>query len=184
MKIITTLFVGAAMVAGAGSAVAQERDGRGPMAEVTRDQAAAMADQRFQRLDADRDGRVTAQEMQQQRQVRRGERQGQIFDRLDTNRDGALSRQEFAARGQMLGAMRGQQAGRGGMRQNPQRAQRRVERLFGSDGVLTREEFRARALQRFERMDGNRDGRVTMAERRDSRQRLRQERMERRQQRD
>lgn len=174
MKAILPLLAGAALLAAAGSALAQQP---GPPADLTRDQAAARADQHFARLDADRDGRVTVQEAQQARQAMRAERQGRMFDRLDANRDGSLSRAEFSARGEMRGAGpgMGHPMGRGGQH---------AQRMFGEDGVVTREEFRARALQRFERLDANRDGTVTMAERREVRQRMRQERMQRRRQRD
>lgn len=172
MKAITPLLAGAALLAVAGSALAQQPGQRGPAADLTRDQAVARADQHFQRMDANRDGRVTVQEAQQARQAFRAERQGRLFDRLDANRDGSLSRAEFSARGQRRGGGRG-----------PQHGERRVQRMFGADGVVTREEFRARALQRFERLDANRDGTVTMAERREVRQRMRQEMMQRRQQR-
>jgi hypothetical protein len=66
-----------------------------------------------------------------------------------------------------------------------QRAQRQANRgerrgQFANSGTVTLAEFRARALQRFERLDTNRDGRVTVAERREVRQKLRQERRGRR----
>lgn len=179
MKSIKILLAGATLLAGAGVAVAQQPGARGPMADVTRDQAVARAEQRFQQLDANRDGRVTADEARQVRQAGRAERQGRLFDRLDANRDGSLSREEFAARGQMRGE-RGAGRGMGGMRGG---AEGRAMRMFGEDGVITAEEFRARALQRFERLDANRDGTVTMAERQQVRQQMRQQRMERRQQR-
>lgn len=188
MKAIKFSIIAGALLVTAGAASAQPGErGRGPAAEVTRDQAAALAEQRFQRLDADRDGRVTQEELRQQvqarmanRQERRAQRQGQLFERLDTNRDGQLSREEFAQRRALRGE-RGGHGGRGGLAGRRGGGERMMARMLGEDGVLTLDEFRARALQRFERLDANRDGRVTVAERREIRQQLRQERRARRQ---
>ena len=186
-KTITLSLVGAALLATTGVAVAQggQDARRGPAAEVTRDQAVARADARFARLDANSDGRVTADEARQVRQARRAERQGQRFDRLDTNRDGQLSREEFSQRQAQRAERREVRGMRGGrramMRMRGMRGgDARAARQFGTDGVITREEFRAQALQRFERLDGNRDGTVTVAERQEARQRLRAERRNRR----
>lgn len=177
-KTITLSLVGAALLATTGVAVAQGgQDGRrGPVADITREQAVARADAQFARLDVNRDGSVTADEARQARQANRAERRGQMFDRLDANRDGSISREEFNQRPAMRGGEgregRGMRAGRQGRRGG---AEARGARMFGADGVVTREEFRARALQRFERLDLNRDGTVTAAERQQARQRFRAE---------
>ena len=245
MKAIKFTLLAGALLATTGIAAAQPGAGGRGAAEVTRDQAVARADQRFARLDANQDGRLTVEEARQgnqarsarrearradrqaqrqgqgqrhnrrfdridtnrdgqisreelaQRRAQRGARQGQAqrpgggqgqgMLRLDTNNDGQISREEFAQRRALRGERRGQSAERGAQRaeRRAQRAERRAgrqaERMFGQDGVITREEFRARALQRFERLDANHDGRVTMAERREVRQRLRAERRSRRQ---
>ena len=181
-KTLTLSLVSAALLATTGVAAAQggqDAPRRGPVAEVTRDQALARADERFARLDVNRDGSVTADEARQARQALRTQRQGQRFDRLDSNRDGQLSREEFGQRQ----AMRAERRGGQGMRRGGQRGQRgamRAGRRFGADGVVTREEFRAQALQRFERLDTNRDGTITAAERQEALQRFRAERQNRR----
>jgi len=170
MKAIKTLLFAGAAVAAAGVAIAQPA-APGPRSEMTRDQVAANADQRFQRLDANRDGRVTADELRQageQRrsamQQRRAERQGQAFDRLDTNRDGQLSREEFGQRMAMRG--QGERRGMRGPRGRGGPEGRMGMALLGQDGAVTAQEFRDRALQRFDRMDANRDGRIGPDERR------------------
>ena len=187
MKKITLTLVAGALLATSGVALAQRQEGRrGPDAQLTRDEAVARAEQRFARLDANRDGRLTAEEARQgrparaeRRQARRGDRQGQrgelAFERLDTNRDGQISREEFNQRR----ALRGDRGAQRGERRAA-RAERRAGRGFGQDGVVTLAEFRARALQRFERLDANRDGIVTVAERQEVRQRIRAERQGRR----
>jgi Ca2+-binding EF-hand superfamily protein len=182
MKAIKLTLLAGAAIAAAGVAVAQPPAPRGPAPEVTREQAVQRADQHFQQLDADRDGRVTAAELQAraqgrmgqrqqrmaQRQGRMADRQGQMFDRLDTDRNGQISREEFGQRMAMRGGgegrrgMRGQRGGMGG-------GGRMGERLLGEDGVVTAEEFRTRALERFDRMDANHDGRIAPEERRGGR---------------
>lgn len=102
-------------------------------------------------FDANRDGRLTYEEMRA--------RAHQQFARLDGNRDGRLTRQE---------AMEAMEA----------RQRLRAERGAGggrpaADSVLTRDEFRQRADQRFARLDANSDGRLTREE-------MRAQRMERR----
>jgi hypothetical protein len=74
---------------------------------------------------------------------------------------------------------------------NPeQRAQFRAERQarrgqrgggqFAAGGTMSLEEFRARVLQRFARLDLDRNGTVTREERRQARQQMREQRRERR----
>jgi Ca2+-binding EF-hand superfamily protein len=180
MKVIKITLLAGALLAGTGVASAQPQGARGPAAEVTRDQALARADQRFQRMDANRDGRVTAEELRQvvqarmaRREERGGQRQDQLFERLDTNRDGQLSREEFAQRRALRGERRAAR-GMGGM--DGPRGGRMAMRLLGEDGVLTMEEFRQQALRRFERLDANRDGRVSGEERRNVREQRRERR--------
>ncbi len=186
MKAIKMILFTGVAVAAAGVAIAQPAAPPAPRAEMTRDQVAANADQRFQRLDANRDGRVTTDELRQLAEQRRAtmqqrhtERQGQAFERLDTNRDGQISREEFGQRMAMRG--QGERPGMHGMRGQGQRHGMRGPRgqagqagpggrmgmaMLGPDGAITAQEFRDRALQRFDRMDVNRDGRIGPEERR------------------
>lgn len=182
MNAIKMILSAGAVLAATGIASAQPAPremGRAGI-ELTRDQAVARADARFQRMDANRDGRVTADELRQgaaqrmaQRQERGGARRAQLFDRLDANRDGLLSREEFAARGAVRGD-RAERQGRRGMRgmrgmRGGEMGGRMAGRMLGEDGVITAAEFRAQALQRFERMDANNDGRINADERRGGR---------------
>ncbi len=196
-----SLAAGATLLAIAGVAIAQPGDGPRPdrNADTTRQQVIDRVDQRFAALDANRDGRVTPEEMRQHGEQRRAQRSERMFDRLDANRDGSISREEWTAartqRGERM-AERGAQAGqgeragrpqgmRGGhrMRGGPGMRGDRGARLFGEQGYITQEQMRERALARFDRLDLNRDGTVTAAERQQAREQMRTQFRERMQQR-
>ena len=83
-----------------------------------------------------------------------------IFQRFDTNRDGTVTRQEAEAAGAQYG----------------ERAQRMIDRVFGTAQSLTLQQFEAQALARFDRDDLNHDGVVTSAERQQARSALKAER--------
>lgn len=114
--------------------------------DITRAEAAQRADERFARLDLNKDGRVTREEMQQARQQMRAQRG-----------------EQRAEQGGPGGAKRGDRAGPG-----------------GEQGFVTQAQFRERALQRFDRMDLNRDGVATAAERRQAHAQLRERFQQRR----
>jgi Ca2+-binding EF-hand superfamily protein len=188
-----TILAGTALLASAGAALAQPAPG--PRidrdADVTRQQVIERADQRFARLDVNNDGRATPEEARQAMQQRREQAAGRRFERLDANRDGSISRAEFdQARSQLREhrgerrAQRGERMGMRGMR-GPRRGGpggpgARGERMFGEQGFVTREQMRERALARFDRIDANRDGTLTAAERQQARQQMRERRQERR----
>jgi len=174
---------GAAAVATAGVALAQPA--AGPRADrdadITRQQVIERVDQRFARLDLDNDGRATAEEARQAAQQRRAQRAERMFDRLDADNDGSISRAEFDQARSQRQAHRAERRGGPGMRGlRHGAAGMRAMRMFGEQGFVTRDQMRERALARFDRMDANRDGTVTAAERRQAREQLRQRIRERR----
>ena len=195
-----SILAGTALLAAAGAALAQPAPGprHDRNAEITRQEVIARVDQRFARLDVDRDGRATPEEARQAGEQRRAERAGRMFERLDANRDGSVSRAEFdqarsqmrehraerrAERGERRGmrGMRGWRGARGGGQ--GERGQR-AQRMFGEQGFITLAQMRERALARFDRLDANRDGTLTAAEREQARdqrrERFRQRLQERR----
>jgi Ca2+-binding EF-hand superfamily protein len=193
-----TILAGTALLASAGAVLAQPAEGQRPdrNADVTRQQVAERADQRFARLDLNNDGRATREEAQQAAQQRRAERAGRMFERLDANRDGSISRAEFDQARSARAERREQRAGRRGdrgpgagmhgmrgMRHGGHGMRGGGERLFGEQGFVTREQMRERALARFDRLDANRDGTLTAAERQQARQQMRERFRERRQER-
>jgi hypothetical protein len=201
------LLAGLALAAGSAvPAFAQPQDARrGPAQPLTRADVQSRVDQRFGRLDADRDGFVTQAEIRAQaearraeRQARRGERRAQLFARLDANRDGSISREEFENRPQLRGgdredrrAARGERRGERFARHGGPRGGRGAlmarfgARAFAAldadrDGRVSRAEANARALARFDRVDANRDGTITLDERRSAREAFRANRPARR----
>jgi EF-hand domain pair/EF hand len=188
-----SFFAGAAMLVTAGAAVAQ---GPGPRpdrnVDVTRAQVIERTDQAFARLDANNDGRFTPEEARARGEQRRAQRMTRMFDRLDANRDGSITREEMAQAHANRGGRGGPGAEGGrrgpggpgmrhrGMRHGgPGMRGMRGQRMFGEQGFVTREQFRERALARFDRADANDDGTVTVAERQALRGQRRQHRMER-----
>lgn len=180
---------GAASLAIAGAAAAQ---GPGPRpdrpdrpdrnADVTRAQVIERTDRMFARLDANHDGRFTPDEARAMGEQRRGQRMERMFDRLDADHNGSISREEMAQAHRRGPRGHGGPGGPGGpgaeggpggpggpgMRHRgprPGGPGMRGARLFGEQGFATREQFRERALARFDRADANHDGTVTAAER-------------------
>jgi hypothetical protein len=186
--------------------------GRDRDADVTRQQVIERTDQTFARLDANRDGRFTPDEARQRGEQRRAERMNRMFDHMDLDHNGSVTREEMrqAHQNRMAEGRRGRRGGPGGpgmrhgppqgghdrpggpgMRNGPPQGGHdgpgggmRGQRLFGAQGFATREQFRERALARFDRADADHNGTLTAAERqaaRGQRREHRRERMERRQ---
>jgi len=117
-------------------------------------------DTSFQRVDANKDGFVTKNEIavaearaQATVQAQFTVRRKQAFDRLDTNKDGQVSFAEFAA-------------GSPGPRVATNGQQALTQLDANKDGRVTLVEFRVPAMRRFERIDANRDGTATVEEQR------------------
>lgn len=170
-----------ALAAVSGMAIAQTAaphrapDGaRAQMAERSVTQA-EFVEGRLARLiaaDANRDGVVTPEEMQAARQAHRTERLNQRFTRLDANGDGAISRAEFdAAHASRAGrGPRAERAGRSvgprGGHHRPMRAAHRGAEGARERGPIVIADVRAKLTEQFAKLDANRDGVLTAAERR------------------
>lgn len=149
-----------------------DRDGRLSQAEFVEGRAARLA-----AVDANRDGSVTRDEMQAAMQARRAQRADQRFAKLDANGDGSITRAEFDAGH----AARGDHP-------RPHRAMRRMGGHRGPHAQPARErgpvviaEVRARAAERFAKLDVDGDGFVTAQEQRTARQAQVQQRRAQRQ---
>ena len=101
----------------------------------TRAEAIAQADARFAQMDTDHDGRITAGEMRAYREA--------LHDRMVAS-----------GRDVPVPPPGGRKHDGMGRRMDP-----------NGDGSVTREEFEARALKRFDRMDANHDGTIDATER-------------------
>lgn len=145
--------------------------------------------ERLRAADANHDGTVTAEEMRAAGQAKRAERRAALFERLDADKDGVLSRAEFDAR-----TGHGQRAGRGerGPRaehvgRGPRGGMHRGAGRMGRDGEgrfpVVIAEAEQKASEAFARLDADRDGSLTVAERRAGMEARRGEMREKRQER-
>jgi hypothetical protein len=149
MRITTILTGGLLSVALAGTALAGPMGARADIdknGQLTRTELTNHIDQRFKAIDANGNGQIETAEMQaakQERQAKRAERRE-------------------ARSGEAIGKRSGERRGenRGG-----RHADKRGQIDANGDGVISRDEFGARALKRFDRADANSDGVVTQEER-------------------
>lgn len=145
---------------------------------VTRADAMARADQRFDALDTDHDGKISAAERAALPQrgprgldgeagpPRRGGGGARMLERADANRDGVITRGEFRA--MAAAGFDRQDVNRDGKIDPSERRQAREQRMSqrgAKGGTVTRAAFQARALARFDRIDANKDGQIDPAER-------------------
>ncbi len=163
----TTAFLTAGtlglVLAGAALAAPQGQRARlDPAASVTRADTLAMINARFDRIDANTDGMIDAAEMaahQAKMQERRSQRMaGRAVARTD---EGAANETATAARREAWERLAKARA-----------EARSAQGQFGfamrdadGNGLISREEFTAPALTRFDRTDANSDGVITPEER-------------------
>jgi hypothetical protein len=174
------IFAGAALAAalGAGGVVYAQANNDG---ESTRAEAQAKAEEHFSRMDANRDGKIDSAD--------REARHAAMFDKMDTDKNGQVSRAEFTAMHSMRQGMRGAGHAGGdhamgehhggkhamgmGMGGRGMRGGMMKMADADKDGAISRQEFVAGALTRFDRGDANRDGKLTAEERRAARAAMR-----------
>lgn len=140
-KTVLTLMLAASAITSAASAQTPTTP-RPPMRQdanqdgvATRAEAIAQADARFAQMDTDHDGRITAGEMRAYREA--------LHDRVVAS-----------GRDVPVPPPGGRKHDGTGRRMDP-----------NGDGSVTREEFEARALKRFDRMDADHDGTIDATER-------------------
>jgi Ca2+-binding EF-hand superfamily protein len=159
---------------------------------IARAEIADRVRQGFLRIDRDRDGFVTQAEadsfrttVRAERSQQRMERKQAHFARLDRNRDGAISRDEFFAPADPRSGADRAERRRHRAEWRQQRAQRGLhfgprafERMDSNrDGRISLAEATEQSLRRFDRVDVNRDGRITPDERRSFRADRRRDRI-------
>jgi len=194
MKPIVTLVFGLALTGAALPGLAQQtgsaeaKPGRHAQIDTNGDGAIDRAEaakmprlaEHFDRLDANKDGRISAEERPQRggKGARHGGRGGQQMAALDANKDGAIDRAEAAKMprfaehfdrldankdGRISAEERPQRGGKGG---HGRGGQPRAKLDRNGDGRLGRDEVAGREaiLQRFDTIDGNKDGYLTREE--------------------
>ena len=151
------------MAQAAGAPAAQPNAAPQPPAAITRAQIQAQAKAVFDRVDANKDGKVDRAEADRVRaaalaqlKTRREQAQAEAFGKLDTNKDGNISRQEFSA---------------ATAPKDPQ------DNWFTSNdtdknGAVVLSEMTAVAMREFDSFDTDRNGTVTAAEQQAARARL------------
>lgn len=142
---------------------------------IDRTEAAALPRlaEKFDALDKNKDGKLTADERPQRHGMHGGHRsggkghKGAAFAKLDTNKDGKLSRAEAAADPKFAERFEKMDLNKDGVIDRADReaaAKHREERFAAADankdGKLSRDEAKAnpRMAEHFERLDANKDG--------------------------
>ncbi len=141
--------------------------------KISRAEMTASLEARFAKMDADRDGQLTQKDFDLKRQQRLEKR----FADMDTDRNGQISKAEFMAAHQ---ARADKRAGMGGPGGHKWRGGPRGGRGMGAEmrdirngGVVTKADFIAKGMARFDRLDTNKDGFVTADEMKAARQMMR-----------
>ena len=120
---------------------------------ATRAELVKEIDEGFARVDTNKDGVLTSDEVQalqakviDQASDKLNERLAQDFAKLDKDKSGQLSLEEFKA----------------GAAVKPRSANTAIERMDSNkDGKISKTEFAYRPLAAFDRLDANKDGKVT-----------------------
>jgi len=130
------------------------------------------AQERFQSLDTNRDGKLSYAEFQNNPKHR------ERFEKADLNRDGGLTQDEIKQAREQNKQMRQERRAKG--REKMQAAREKLQRLdVDKDQALTRAEIgneMPKLLENFDVIDGNNDGKVTRDEMRIARMAMRAER--------
>lgn len=168
----------------AGGAFAEPGAGRpDPKADIKRTELVARMEAAFAKLDTNGDGKITAEE----RKARRDARIAEQFKRMDADGNGAITLEEMKAAHDKRPAF-GEKAGTERRMHHAGKGRHPGFGFHGgpngkldanNDGVITKEEFLAPALARFDRMDTDRNGVLTAAERQAAREAMKAARPER-----
>jgi len=163
-KVIPLVAIGLFAVSFLAIAQDQSKDRRAEMQ--------AKAQERFQTLDTNRDGKLSYAEFQNNPKHR------ERFEKADLNRDGGLTQDELKQAHQQNRQMRQERRAKG--REKMQAAREKLQSLdTNKDQALTRAEIgneMPKLLENFDVIDGNNDGKITREEMRIARMAMRAER--------
>ena len=180
----TMLIAGAAMIAVTIPAIAAHHEGSGDghkmmMQDMTRADVEAKVKDHFAKVDGNKDGAVTQDEMKAFREARRAKMQDAHFKKMDANGDGSISRDEFdtahaarhdkMAKGDGEGHRKWKEGRRGhhGMMATKMGGHIFKKADANNDGKVTLAEAEIAALAHFDKVDADKNGTVTAAERMD-----------------
>jgi hypothetical protein len=152
MKTITFLAGAAALAFSAGIAA---QTPPAPV-DISRAQAIAAADHRFAQFDSNGDGQLDGDEMRQAFAGRGGSRQERFAQMTPEQRERMEERRAERRRG----------------REGGESGEHGEGRRRGARGPVTLEQFRERALRRFDRLDADGNGVISVAEQEQARARL------------
>ena len=177
------LISGLTLIAAIAPALAQEM-GRDRMAPPsTRAEAEARVKAHFAKLDTNDDGAVTVEERRTAHEKMRTAMQDKHFAMLDANKDGSINRAEFdAGHKAMKDRMSDHRGGAGekGAMSGRERGGRHPMMMgqadSNNDGKTTLVEMTAGALERFDRVDTNKDGSISDGERKAAHEAMREKR--------
>jgi Ca2+-binding EF-hand superfamily protein len=156
---------GAAYAHNHGGGMKGDGPAKGP---VTRAEAQTHAVAMFKKMDANNDGVLTAAD----REARMAERRAKAFAAMDADKNGQISRDEFMAHRQ--GGNDGAKKGYGmGMRGHHGGRMLAGMADADKDGRITQAEFVTAALARFDKADTNKDGTLSVEERKAMQEKMR-----------
>ncbi|HVF38014.1 MAG TPA: EF-hand domain-containing protein [Sphingomicrobium sp.] len=141
------------------AALAQQTAAQSEAQPVTRAEISARLDSDYADLDGDKDGKVTATEVnsrlrksaQAQVELFKKERDA-AFTRLDSDGNGSISRAEFEAKAPLPTV------------REPNSKPFLDQFDANKDGAISKDEFRTPTLANFEKLDKNKDGTLSVAE--------------------
>lgn len=182
MPTLSHSLLAAGLLAMSGSAFAQPPSPPAPGGPAKHQPAKradlqAMLEARFDKLDANKDGKLTPED----HAARRTERRELAFSRLDADKNGAISKAEFTApRAKPQDGPQMHRAAmnwRGHMPRGPWGARPGPDGAGAKAGQpVTKSDFVAQGLARFDKVDTDRDGILSQAERDAARSAMRERR--------
>lgn len=127
--------------------------------EMTRTQAAEKAGEHFARMDANNDGKLDRAD----REAAHARMAADMFARVDADKDGSISRDEWNAGAAQIARGGGESHARHALRM--QRPAMMMRADADGDRAISRAEFETQALERFDRADADKDGKISVSER-------------------
>ena len=153
--------------------------GPGMSAPLDRAGLQTRLNQQFDARDANKDSMLSVEERKAHREESRERMQARMFERLDADKNGQISKEEFAAR---HGGPRGDKAGKrhghrgGGMMSGGGMMMQRQLMSEYKDKAIPKAVFINAGLAGFDKMDTDRDGKISPTEREAARKMMREHR--------